>query len=372
MPLSSSKRRRSTFARRHPLGLSHATVVGLVILTIALTVALTLFAQALAERGSIGDSTVSADLAAARQVDKLNAEIQKIRSETAGSLFWLKMIGLFVTAGSAVGGYLIAHTRSANMRLQFDKRNEVIRLYQAIVEELSSDKPVLRAAAAVRLGAVLEKYPSTWEVEGESSEETQRELIKLTKQVLASALTIESEPAVLKALTISVARHRVSAERGRKFDMTDLDLSGAKVADAYWADCDLSRTDLYNANLENASLRRATLAYTQFRDASLASAVLAGADCANANFKRADLRGVDLAGVKNWSQIDVDGMEHANVHGVRNAPDGFEEWARSHGAVEMESDDDWRALLDGRSSGQTSVARSLVSAWRVLRSRRGP
>jgi uncharacterized protein YjbI with pentapeptide repeats len=367
LPLSSSQRRRRQSERRHASGLSHTAVIGLVILTIALTVALTLFAQALAERGAIGNSPVSEGLTAARRVDKLNAEIQKIRSETAGSLFWLKMIGLFVTVGSAVGGYLIAHTRSVNMRLQFDKRNEVIRLYQAIVEELSSDKPVLRAAAAVRLGAVLEKYPSTWEVEGENSEDTRRELINLTKQVLASALTIESEPAVLKALTISVARHRVSAEGGREFDMTDLDLSGAKVADAYWADCNLSRTDLYNANLENASLRRATLAYTQFRDASLASAVLAEADCANANFKRADLREVDLKDLKNWAEINVDGMKYTNIHGVRNAPVGFKDWARSHGAVEMESDDEWRALLDGRDSGQTSVIRSLVSAWRVLR-----
>ncbi|HEY3142826.1 MAG TPA: hypothetical protein VGJ86_16920, partial [Acidimicrobiales bacterium] len=111
----------------------------------------------MAEKGAINNAAVSKDLAAARQVDKLDAEIQKIRSETAGSLFWLKMIGLFVTVGSAVGGYLIAHTRSTNMRLQFEKRNEVVRIYQGIVEDLSSEKPILRAAAAVRLGAVLDR-----------------------------------------------------------------------------------------------------------------------------------------------------------------------------------------------------------------------
>jgi hypothetical protein len=164
------------------LGLNQAAVIGLVILVVVLTLVTTLFAQALAERGAITSGSVSRDLTAARQLDKLDAEIQKIRSETAGSLFWLKMIGLFVTVGSAVGGYLIAHTRSANMRLQFERRNEVIRLYQGMVEELSSEKPILRAAAAVRLGAVLEKYPSTWEIEGESSEDTKQELVKLPRR----------------------------------------------------------------------------------------------------------------------------------------------------------------------------------------------
>jgi uncharacterized protein YjbI with pentapeptide repeats len=319
----------------------------------------------MAEKGAINNAAVSKDLAAARQVDKLDAEIQKIRSETAGSLFWLKMIGLFVTVGSAVGGYLIAHTRSTNMRLQFEKRNEVVRIYQGIVEDLSSEKPILRAAAAVRLGAVLDRYPTTWEIEGERADDTQRELVNLTKHVLASSLTLESEPAVLKALTISVARHRVSEERGRKFDMTNLDLSGAKAVDAYWADCDLSRTDLYNANLEGASLRRATLNQTQFRDASLVSAVLASANCENANFKRANLRQADLDKIANWAGIVE--IEQANIYGVRNAPRGFVDWATSRGAVSVALDTEWKAILDARDSVRYSSAGSLARIWKVVR-----
>jgi hypothetical protein len=227
-------------------GISTATVVALVLLVIALTTVVTLYGQALAENGALNNGTVSKDLTAARQVDKLNAEIQKIRSETAGSLFWLKMIGLFVTVGSAVGGYLLAHTRSTNVRLQFDKRNEVVRLYQNMVDELSSDKSILRAAAAVRLGSILEQYPSTWIIEGERTEATKQELINLTKQVLASALSIESDPAVLKVRTISLARHGMAGGKG-EYDMTNLNLSRAKAADAYWAECNLGNTDLYGA-----------------------------------------------------------------------------------------------------------------------------
>jgi uncharacterized protein YjbI with pentapeptide repeats len=328
---------------------------------IALTAVVTLVAQDLAERGSITDTMVNKDVATARQIDKLDAEIQKIRSETAGSLFWLKMVGLFVTVGGAVGGYLVAHTRSTNLRLQFEKRNEVMRLYQGMVEELSSEKPVLRAAAAVRLGAVLDTYPSTWQVEGERSEDTKQELVKLTKQVLASSLSIESEPAVLKVLTIGIARHHVSEERGKKYDMSGLDLSGAKAVDAYWADCDLSRTDLYSANLRGASLRRATLEYTQFRDASLVYAVISEANCKNANFKRANLREADLDGIRSWTEISE--ITRANIWGIKNAPEGFVNWAIAKGAVSVESDEDWAVLLDG--PGRQPFLASVGRRWKA-------
>jgi hypothetical protein len=36
----------------------------------------------------------------------------------------------------------------------------------------------------------------------------------------------------------------------------------------------------------------------------------------------------------------------ANVYGVRNAPDGFIDWALSQGAVAIQTDDDWYAKLN--------------------------
>jgi uncharacterized protein YjbI with pentapeptide repeats len=358
--------RPSSRAQRSP-GLSQPVIIGLVIFVIVITVATTFVAQFLAERGALTNQAVSKNLNAARQLDKLNAQILQIRSETAGSLFWLKMVALFITVGSAVGGYLIAHTRSTNLRLRFEKRNEVLRLYEGIVDDLAADKPVLRAAAAVKLGAVLEKYPSTWAVEGERSTETKQELVDLTKQVLASSLTIEPERAVLKVLTISLARHRVSDELGRRFDMRKLDLSGAKAADAYWADCDLTGTDLYNADLTGASLRRSTLEYAQFRNASLVDAVLSDANLTNANFKEANLRNADLSGVKGWNKITD--IKDANVFDVRNAPYGFEEWAMSRGALAVASDMKWKTALL-RSSTPSLGESSFASLRRMARIKR--
>ena len=61
-----------------------------------------------------------------------------------------------------------------------------------------------------------------------------------------------------------------------------------------------------------------------------AGAVLQGADLGEANLDHADLRRADLGGVR-WKQIRS--VAGANLYGVRNAPEGFADWAMKHGAV---------------------------------------
>ena len=48
--------------------------------------------------------------------------------------------------------------------------------------------------------------------------------------------------------------------------------------------------------------------------------------------ENADLRGVNLQGVQ-WK--DIKSIEKANIHAVRNAPDGFVAWAIQHKAVSV-------------------------------------
>src|SRR6266550_1486157 len=119
------------------------------------------------------------------EIAKLAAEIRQIRSDTSGSLFWLKMIALFVTVGGAVGGYLIGQSHATTKRIDFENRKNVDSAYQALVQELSDkDAPIQRAAAAVKLGAILKSFPSEWTV----TEPRKEQLIELTKQVMAAAL----------------------------------------------------------------------------------------------------------------------------------------------------------------------------------------
>ncbi|MEP3639060.1 MAG: hypothetical protein ABJN14_17565 [Paracoccaceae bacterium] len=167
------------------------------------------------------------------EISKLEAEISRIRSDTAGSLFWLKLVALFVTVGGAVGGYLLGQSLNTQRRLGFEHRKDLDAAYQSIVNELSESSPILRAAAAVKLGSILKSFPVEWRV----SEERQLQITQLTKQILAAALSIESYQKVRKTITINIALD--NPEPGQKLaDLRDLDLSGACGNDAYWARCD--------------------------------------------------------------------------------------------------------------------------------------
>jgi len=251
-----------------------------------------------------------------REVDKLAAEVKRIRSDTEGSLYWLKLAAVFVTVGAAVGGYLVAQSRTVRAqaaaegareeaRQDFERRARVDTAGQSIVGELSSDKStLLRATAAMKLGKLLKAPPGEWHLD----DERRSELSSLTKQILAASLAIESDAKVLKALTIAVALHGEDAPG----DLRELDFSLAQAADAYWAKIDFTAADFYKATLTAASFRNSTLAFAQFRETVLTDAVLSGAICRGTNFKYSDLRNVDLSGA------DLTGarFEGTKVYGV--------------------------------------------------------
>jgi len=286
----------------------------------------------------------------AHEISKIDAEIRRIRSDTLGSLFWLKLIALFVSVGSAVGGYLVGQSRTARAHIEFEDRKNVDAVYQSIVKELSDESAVLRAAAAVKLGSVLGEFPHEWNV----SDTRKRQLLELTKKVLAAALSIEDDPKVLKTLTINIALHKPWAhdgvadqEKPERADLRELDLSGAKAEDAFWARCDLTYADLYKAHLRRASMRHSILDGAQFRETDLRDAVLADTKCRNGtNFKLADLRGADFSG----ADLTGASFEAAKVHGVNlkgaqlpSAPEGDVDLSEAGDGSKIQSADVWLA-----------------------------
>jgi hypothetical protein len=100
---------------RSRLVLNQPVIVVVVLLVLAVMLLTSFLLQSRAERGAltpiVAGGTSAKEL---REIDKLNAEIKQIRSDTGGSLFWLKMAGLFVTVGAAVGGYLIGQARTSS------------------------------------------------------------------------------------------------------------------------------------------------------------------------------------------------------------------------------------------------------------------
>jgi hypothetical protein len=342
-------------------GLNNFTIAGLVIVVIVLVAVVVYGSQLVVEQGALPDSSTAdtSTLKERHEVSKLSAEIRQIRSDTGGSLFWMKMIAVFVTVGGAVGGYLVGHSRATRARIaseerrnteriEFENRQNIDIAYQSIVQELSAEASLLRAAA-VKLGGILQSFPAEWNV----SPYRREQLIHLTKQVLAAALAIEEDEKVLKALTIALVLHHPwhddpnqRDEKGQYGDVRRIDLSRVKAEDAYWARVDFSEADFYKAVLVRASLRLAILHYAQFRETALNEAVLVNANCTETNFKLADLRGADLT----RSNLVKANFEGAKVYGailtdarVGNNPEGQVDDSRQADGSQMVSIQEWLA-----------------------------
>jgi uncharacterized protein YjbI with pentapeptide repeats len=114
---------------------------------------------------------------------------------------------------------------------------------------------------------------------------------------------------------------------GRIEALSDLLRQGVSLAginlDGAW----LEGVELAGATLVGADLREAILV-----TANLAGANLRGADLSGARLSAATLDGADLNDVVGWDKIAS--LSYASVDGVRNAPKGFLDFARGHGAVD--------------------------------------
>jgi hypothetical protein len=115
------------------------------------------------------------------------------------------------------------------------------------------------------------------------------------------------------------------------------DLRRANFHGADLKDSDLSRSKFEQSMMNFANFRNDNLANTDFTDASLANADLTnanltGSSLQNTDLENADLTNSNLAGVRGWKTIS--GIKGANIHGIKNAPDGFAAWAISKGAID--------------------------------------
>jgi hypothetical protein len=123
-------------------------------------------------------------------------------------------------------------------------------------------------------------------------------------------------------------------------------LAGARLMRANFSSADLrnskfDKADLADADLRSANFRDSDLHSTDLRGADLTESDLSGADVSNAQLGSSGLAGADLsnanlAGV-TWDQLTI--VKGANVHGVKNAPVGFIEWATRRGAVNSTRDE---------------------------------
>jgi hypothetical protein len=133
-------------------------------------------------------------------------------------------------------------------------------------------------------------------------------------------------------------------------------LQGVQLSNARLSRCSFQAADLRESvfrssnlifcNLRSANFRNANFDRAQLADADLSEADLNGANLSSANLARVDLTDADLR-TANLSDIrwkEISSMRLANIFEVRNAPDGFLQFALAHGAVSVATDEEWAAL----------------------------
>jgi hypothetical protein len=133
-------------------------------------------------------------------------------------------------------------------------------------------------------------------------------------------------------------------------DVSGAYLQGIRLAGSKLVRCNLGAADARNsdfryADFADADLRAANFRYSNFYKTSFQRARLDNADLVGADLSAADLSGATLANADLRDAIandikwrDIASIKSANIHGVKNPPDGFVAWALQNGAIDSESE----------------------------------
>jgi len=122
--------------------------------------------------------------------------------------------------------------------------------------------------------------------------------------------------------------------QGVRLDHANLlraDLSGADLRGSSFRDANLTYAYLHDANFRGSDFEHAVLSNADLQDADLVGCNLAGAKLDGADLTSADLRSANLKDI-GWKHISA--IKQANIAGMKDAPEGFREWALKNGAVE--------------------------------------
>ena len=111
--------------------------------------------------------------------------------------------------------------------------------------------------------------------------------------------------------------------------------NAADVRNSDLESADLSYASLDGANFRLSNLRHVSLVSANLSDGDFCGAQFTGSDFSDAALDGADLGNTDLSGIQ-WQKIKS--IRKANLAGVKNAPQGFLDWALKNGAVQSDSD----------------------------------
>ncbi|RZQ26117.1 pentapeptide repeat-containing protein [Vibrio vulnificus] len=123
---------------------------------------------------------------------------------------------------------------------------------------------------------------------------------------------------------------------------------GVNLDSALLSSIQVNQIDFRKAVLVDANASDAIITYSNFKGVKLdrsnfSNTKLLGSDFSQASIFAVDLTGADLSGIK-WDNETV--ITYSNIHGVKNAPDGFYDWAIDNGAVDESNKEVWRKRVD--------------------------
>ena len=124
--------------------------------------------------------------------------------------------------------------------------------------------------------------------------------------------------------------------QGLKLEHANLlraDFSAADLRGSDLAEVDFTLADLHSANLRSSNLKGATFEGANVQDVDLLGSNLTGVKFNGADLGGADMTLADLRDIQ-WKQLK--NIRMANIKGVKNAPEGFVDWALKNGAVQKE------------------------------------
>jgi uncharacterized protein YjbI with pentapeptide repeats len=181
---------------------------------------------------------------------------------------------------------------------------------------------------------VKQKHYQAWQVintaQGKGGSGGRIEALQELNSDHVSLTGVDAGGAFLRGIHLNRARLERCDMHGA--DLRNGDLEAAKI----------SYSNLQGANFRQANLAEADLTFAELQDADLNQANLNGANLANADLSRADLRFAD-ARAFDWKEIQT--MQLANIYGMQNVSAEFLGFAKMHGAVSLQDDEDWNVLL---------------------------
>jgi len=127
--------------------------------------------------------------------------------------------------------------------------------------------------------------------------------------------------------------------QGLKLERANLlraDFSAADLRSSDLKFSDFTSANLHSANLRSSHLEDASFEGADMKDVDLWGSNLSGARLGDADISGADLSFADLRNIE-WKQLK--NVKGANIAAVKNAPEGFVEWALKNGAVQTSADE---------------------------------